>query len=242
VLLHGFPGGRIGEGFSPRTQSLATSLAKAGYTVMRFNYIGSWANGGQFSWFGGVLDTETVLRFLRSDEARTLGIDGSRLVLVGHSYGGWVALETAARDPTVRCVATMASHNLGRGGQLLRNDQNFYRRRVALIEEVLRGPEPPIRAESAKALYDDMIGHAEAWDLTNNIEQLRSKQLLFIIAEQDEVVPQQLYLQPLFDGLLRASASTVRTATIEGADHNFSQHGPKVNSMIESWITKECKL
>ena len=125
VLLHGFPGDRVGEGFSPRTQSFANSLAKAGYSVVRFNYIGSWANGGQFSWIGGVLDTEAVLRFLRTDEARSLGVDGSRIVLVGHSYGGWVALMTAARDPTVRCVATMASHNLGRRGQLMRKDRNF---------------------------------------------------------------------------------------------------------------------
>jgi dipeptidyl aminopeptidase/acylaminoacyl peptidase len=45
VLLHGFPGGRVGEGFSPRTQSLASSLARAGHSVVRFNYIGSWTNG-----------------------------------------------------------------------------------------------------------------------------------------------------------------------------------------------------
>jgi len=241
VLLHGFPGGRVGAG-SPNTQSLVSSLAKSGYSVVRFNYIGSWANGGQFSWFGGVLDTEAVLRFLRTDEGRSLGVDGSRIVLVGHSYGGWVALMTAARDPTVRCVATMASHNLGRGGQLMRDDQNLYQRRLALIEGPLRGLEPPIRAESAKALADDAMGHAEEWDLTNHVEQLRSKQLIFVSAEQDVILPQRLYLQPLIDGLLRASAPNLRTAVVEGADHNFSQHGSQVNRMIENWITKECKL
>jgi len=87
-----------------------------------------------------------------------------------------------------------------------------------------------------------MIGHAEAWDLTNHIEQLRSKQLFFVDAEKDMVVPQRLHLQPFIDGLLQAGAPTLRTMTIEGADHNFSQHGPQVNSMIESWITRECKL
>jgi pimeloyl-ACP methyl ester carboxylesterase len=242
LLLHGFPGSRIGEGFSPSTRSLATSLANSGYSVVRFNYIGSWANGGQFSWFGGVLDTEAILRFLRTDEARRLGIDGSRIVLVGHSYGGWVALMTAARDPTVRCVATMASANMGRTGQLIRDDRALYEQRVALYQETLRGPEPPIRAESAKALADDVMDHAEGWDLTNHIEQLRSKQLFFVNAEQDTLLPQQLYRQPLIDGLLQANAPTLRTAAIEGADHNFSQHGPQVNNMIESWITKECKL
>ncbi|MCI4439835.1 hypothetical protein, partial [Tibeticola sp.] len=88
----------------------------------------------------------------------------------------------------------------------------LYQRRVALIEEVLRGPEPPIRAESAKALADDAIDHAEAWDLANNIEQLRSKQLYFVTAEQHVVFPERLYLQPLIDGLMQANAPALRTA------------------------------
>src|SRR5215831_8126164 len=121
VLLTAFPGGRIAEGFT-REQSLALALANSGYGVVRFNYIGSWANTGLFSWFGGVLDTEAVLRFLRTEEARRLGIDGSRIVLVGHSYGGWVALMTAAHDPTIRCVAVMASANLGIGGKRIRDN------------------------------------------------------------------------------------------------------------------------
>ena len=227
VLLDGFPGDRIGEP-SPRTQSLVNSLAKSGFNVVRFNYVGSWANGGQFSWFGGVLDTEAVLRFLRTDEARRLGVDGSRIVLVGHSYGGWVALMTAARDPTVRCVAAMASHNVGRAGQLLRGDPSRYQSRIAVFEEMLQGPEPPIRAESAKALADDQIDHAEAWDLTNHVEQLRSKQLLFVSAEQDAILPHRLYIQPVVDALLEAGASDLRTADIKGADHNFSRHGAEI--------------
>jgi len=149
---------------------------------------------------------------------------------------------TAARDPMVHCVATLASHNLGQVRQLVRDDPSLYQRRIALLGEIVQGPEPPIRAASAKALVDDAIDHAEEWDLRNRIEQLRSKQLFFVSAGQDTVLPQRLYLQPLIDGLLQASAPTFRTAAIEGADHNFSQHGPQVNSMIESWITKECKL
>jgi hypothetical protein len=91
-------------------------------------------------------------------------------------------------------------------------------------------------------LADDAIDHAEAWDLANNIEQLRSKQLYFVTAEQHVVFPERLYLQPLIDGLMQANAPALRTAAIEGADHNFSQHRPQVNGMIENWITNECKL
>ena len=241
VLLHAFPGGRIAEGFSPREQSLVVALAKSGYGVVRFNYIGSWANAGLFSWFGGVRDTEAVLRFLRTEEARSLGIDGSRIVLVGHSYGGWVALMTAARDSTIRCVAVMASANMGIGGKRIRDSNDAYKRSVAFYEEVLSNPKHPIRALSARALADDTIEHAEAWDLLNNVEQLRSRQLFFVSAEQDQFAPREIYVQPLIDELRRSNATMVRTATIEGADHSFRLHGPQVNEMVENWITKECK-
>ena len=65
VLLHGFPGGHVGEGFSPRTQSHATSLARSGYSVVRFNYIGSWANGGSFH---GLVVYWTPKQFFASSE------------------------------------------------------------------------------------------------------------------------------------------------------------------------------
>jgi len=240
VLLTAFPGGRIREGFT-REQSLAVALAKSGYGVVRFNYIGSWANTGLFSWFGGVLDTEAVLRFLRTEEARSLGIDGSRIVLVGHSYGGWVALMTAARDPTIRCVAVMASANLGIGGERIRDNSDAYKRSVAFYEEVLSDPKHPVRAQSATALADATIEHAEAWDLLNSAEQLRSRQILFVNAEQDQFAPGQIYVRPLFDALRRSNPTLVRAATIEGADHNFRWHGPQVNELVEGWITKECK-
>jgi pimeloyl-ACP methyl ester carboxylesterase len=241
VLLNAFPGGRIAKGLSSREQSLAVALANSGYGAVRFNYIGTWANTGLFSWFGGVRDTEAVLRFLRTEEARSLGIDGSRIVLVGHSYGGWVALMTAARDPTVRCVAVMASANMGIGGKRIRDSLDAYKRSVAFYEEVLSDPKHPVRAISATALADDTIEHAEAWDLRSNVEQLRSRQLFFISAGQDQFAPRAIYVQPLIDELRRSNATMVRAAIIEGADHNFELHGPQVNEMVEGWITKECK-
>jgi dipeptidyl aminopeptidase/acylaminoacyl peptidase len=242
VLLTAFPGTRIAEGFTSREQSLAVALAKSGYGVVRFNYVGSWANTGLFSWFGGVLDTEAVLRFLLTEEARSLGIDGSRIVLVGHSYGGWVALMAAARDPAIRCAAVMASANLGVGGKLIRDDVIAYKRSVAFYEEVLSEPKHPIRAQSASALADDTVEHAEAWDLVNHVEQLRSRQLLFISGEQDEFAPREIYVQPLIDALRRSNATMVRAVTIKGADHSFRREGVQVNEMLEDWITKECKL
>jgi len=241
VLLHGFPGQRLGmEGWEGQ-RALVASLVNAGYDVVRFNYVGSWGNAGQFSWFGGIEDTQAVLRALRTREAHNLGVDGSRIVLVGHSYGGWVALMTASRDSSIRCIATMASANMGLTGRLMRDDQHFHARRLAIYEEVLSTREPPIRAVSARALADDLIAHAAAWDLVGHVDQLRSKQLFFVSAENDSVVPRGVFVQPLLDGLLKSGAA-IDSATIEGADHDFDQHGAHVNDAIRKWITTKCNL
>jgi pimeloyl-ACP methyl ester carboxylesterase len=231
----------VAERVPSREQSLALALAKAGYDVARFNYVGTWANTGLFSWIGGVRDTEGVLRFLRSDASKGLGVDASRVVLVGHSYGGWVALMTAARDPAIHCVVTMASANLGVGGKRIRDNGEAYRRSVAFYEEVLSDPKHPVRAVSATSLADETIEHADAWDLRNSAPQLRSRQLFFIGAGQDRFVPGAIYIQPLIDELQRLNAPSVRTAIIEGVDHDFEPHGTEVNELIASWIAGDCK-
>jgi uncharacterized protein len=196
---------------------------------------------GQFTWFGGVEDVEAIVQFLQRHEPDSLGVDGSRIVLVGHSYGGWVALTAAARNPSLRCVATSASANLGRTGQLMRNDRALYQRRIRDYQEMLSRSVAPIRAASGKALADEVMEHATSWDLRDKVEQLRSKHLLFVSAGNDTVVPKEIFLQPLLDGLARAGASGVRNLLIDRANHNFDQNLTELDSALVEWITTECK-
>lgn len=89
----------------------------------------------------------------------------------------------------------MASANLGIGGKRIRDNDEAYKRSVAFYEEVLSDPSDPkhpIRAQSARALADETIEHAEAWDLLNHVEQLRSRQVFFISAEQDQFAPREI--------------------------------------------------
>ena len=239
VLLHGFPGTLVPGDASSRTHLLASSLSMSGYTVVRFNYTGSWANDGQFSWWGGVLDAEAVLRFMRSETMRLRGIDVSRVALVGHSYGGWVALMTAARDPEIRCVAVTASANQGTTAKRMRNNSDAYNRIVASYENVLRRSEPPIRAKSAGALADELIEHADAWDLVNSVDHLKFKELLFVSAERERSVT-KVHAEPVVDALRRANATSIEAVEIEGADHNFTQRGPQVNETVRRWLAEKC--
>ena len=95
VFFHGLPGNEKGH-------DLAHALRRAGWNVVTFNYRGSWGSPGSFAFDHTLEDAAAVLGYLRDPaNARTLGVDTSRIVVGGHSMGGWVAAMTAvARGPS----------------------------------------------------------------------------------------------------------------------------------------------
>ena len=92
VLLHGNPG-------NERNLDLAQALRRAGYATLYFNYRGSWGSGGTFSRTHAIEDVHAALQFVRSPlAAERYRADSTRVALVGHSMGGWLALLAASGD------------------------------------------------------------------------------------------------------------------------------------------------
>ena len=107
VLLHGFPG-------NERNLDLAQAARQAGWDALYFDYRGSWGSGGRFSFAHALADVSQVLNYMRAPAQRQrFDLDTSRIVLLGHSMGGGLALVTAERDPDVRCTAALAAWNIG---------------------------------------------------------------------------------------------------------------------------------
>ena len=95
VLCHGLPG-------NEKNLDLAQAVRRAGWNAVTFNYRGSWGSPGAFSFAHTLEDAASVLAYLRAPaNARALGINPAHIVLAGHSMGGWVTAQTAARDPAL---------------------------------------------------------------------------------------------------------------------------------------------
>lgn len=94
VFLHG--GCWLSEYTLDHTRSFTAALAQAGYAVWSPEYrrVGD-ANGG---WPGTFDDVALAVDFVPHLVARHARIDASRVVLMGHSAGGQLALWAAARD------------------------------------------------------------------------------------------------------------------------------------------------
>lgn len=107
LLLHGLPG-------NEKNLDLAQAIRRAGWTVVTMNYRGSWGSPGGYSFKGNLADAKAALAYIR-DPAVTARIqaDPSRLVVIGHSMGGWVTAMTAADDPAVRGAVMISAGDMG---------------------------------------------------------------------------------------------------------------------------------
>ena len=107
VLFHGLPG-------NEKNLDLAQAIRRAGWTVVTLNYRGSWGSPGTFSFRGNLDDAKAALAYVRTPAvAAKLDIDPKRLVVIGHSMGGWVTSQTAGADPDVAGAVMISSANMG---------------------------------------------------------------------------------------------------------------------------------
>lgn len=227
VLLHGNPG-------NERNLDLAQAIRRAGYTVLFFNYRGSWGSGGTFSRTHALEDVHAALGWVRSGAtAVRFRIDSNRVVLLGHSMGGWLALMAAAEDPSVACVGALDSRNVGAYGRVLRRDRSADSALVA-ANDSLTAPGAPYRAEAGAAgLVAELKANAERWDVTAHARALSGRRILLVAAvfraDHDSLAA----------ALDRAGAQRV-TSVAWRTDHSFSDRRIALAREVVRWLRSSC--
>jgi uncharacterized protein len=108
IVYHGFPG-------YEQNLDLAQTLRRAGYSVLAVHYRGSWGVSGSFSFEHAIEDADAQVEWITSTEIATkYRVDPARVVLIGHSMGGYMALSAAARRPGVVAAIAISGASLGR--------------------------------------------------------------------------------------------------------------------------------
>jgi uncharacterized protein len=100
LLLHGCPG-------LQQNGDLAVALRDCGWNALIFHYRGSWGSGGRYDL--RTIPADVTAAGPPGDERLRTGDLPRRLVVAGHSLGGWAAVLAAARDPRLRAVAACAA-------------------------------------------------------------------------------------------------------------------------------------
>src|ERR1022692_2358410 len=215
VICHGLPG-------NEKNLDLAQAVRRAGWNAITFNYRGSWGSPGNFRFAQNLEDAPAVLAFLRDPvNAAKLGIDPRRIVLAGHSMGGWVAALTASKDPGLLGAILISAADMGRSADAPRD------RAVAMMADNMEA----LAGVTAESMADEVRANAKAFRLETAIPGLVSMPLL-VITSNDGLAPEANALVAAIQAKGGKKIATKHFPT----DHSYSDHRIALESEIITWL------
>lgn len=215
ILLHGLPG-------NEKNLDLAQAVRRAGWTSVTFNYRGSWGSPGKFRFANNLADADAVIAFLKDTaNVRRLGLDTTRMVLAGHSMGGWVTVLTASHHPELAGAVLLSAADMGAmaGG---RRDRLV--RTMADNMESLAGVTP-------ESMADEVRSRGAHWRFADAERGLAHLPLLVLTANDG--------LAPMSDSLvvaLRAQGNDRITTLHAATDHSWSDRRIELESAVINWL------
>ena len=219
VICHGFKGFKD-WGFFP---VIADRLARAGFSVVSFNFSGSGVgeDGERFSeperfgrstYSGQLADVQIVLDAVTNG---ALSVEPSAIGLLGHSMGGGIAVLQSARDNRVQALVTWSAS--ARFGRLWQPDQIPEWRRTGRIDvrNQRTGEILPLYTD----VLDDLVRHREVLDVGRAAAEVHVPWLIAHGAADESV--------PLDDArTLHAANAASELLLVEGAGHTFGIKHP----------------
>ena len=218
VLLHGLPG-------NEKNLDLAQAVRRAGWHVVTFNYRGSWGSPGAFRFAQTLGDADAVLAFVRDTATvRALGIDTARLVLAGHSMGGWATVHTAAHDHGLRGAVLISAADMGLSGV----------RGAAARPQLVAGMADNMESlagVTAEQMADELIANGERWRFDRAAAGLARTPLL-VLTSNDGLAPAADALAATVRASGNAHVTTVHVAT----DHAWSDRRIALEAAVVRWL------
>ena len=215
LLLHGMPG-------NEKNLDLAQAMRRAGWTVVAINYRGTWGSPGPFHFAQTLEDADATLAYLRTPEiAEKLGIDTKRIVLVGHSMGGWISARTLAHDHALLGAALISPGDLAIFGQKGHD----------VAQAFVEDDRETIAEPDSATLADELVAHANDWTLPALAPQLADRRLL-VLYSNDFVKNDAI---KLIDAM-KAAKTKKLTGGYTATDHSWSDHRIALQAQVINWL------
>jgi len=221
LLLHGLPG-------NEQNLDLARAMQREGWNVLTLHYRGSWGSAGQYSFAHCLEDAAAALAWLRDpNTAAASGIDATKLVVIGHSLGGFVAAYTGAHDPDVMATGLISAANLGGGMGALNHAMA-----VKVIDDNI-GTSAGMHTLNASpdALADEVTRNAKDWDFVNWGDAL-GKHPLLLVTSNDGLAPANEALRDKAKAAGGADPTYVHIAT----DHSYNDQRIALEAAVIRWL------
>lgn len=215
VICHGLPG-------NEKNMDLAQAVRRAGWNAITFNYRGSWGSPGRYRFAQNPEDAKAVLAFLRDPKtAAKFGIDPARLVIVGHSMGGWVAATVGGEDRNLLGVGLISAANLGREGM---------ENRSAAIA-LMAGNMESLAGVTPESMADEALANQANFDFLRQAKPLGMKPVL-ILSSDDGLAPQTDALA----SAIRANGGTQLQTQHVATDHSWSDRRIALQALVIDWL------
>lgn len=226
VLFNGLPAG-------PNIPKMAFDLQAAGFTVLVPQYRGVGASTGEVSLAGSKQDGTSAVAWLRQEAGES--VDSDKIGVLGVSYGGWVAIQTAACDPAIRCVAALVPADMGVIGERWGRDADYRTAWQTDLDGAAADPQLVRFGErGADGFMSDITGDAEASRLTSRAKDLSDRPVFVAGGRRDPAAPFADHYVPLVSAL-RAAEAPFAALEFDGG-HNPSE----ASAAAQAFIQRKC--
>lgn len=222
ILFHGFPG-------PENNLDLAQAIRRAGWNVLLLRMRGSWGSAGHFTFSHCLEDAQAAVAWLRDPKtAASQPVDPSRIVVMGHSMGGWIAGYTAVHDPKIVGAALISAGDWS--GDAARQPLND----VAASIEATMGSKAGVTVlgnTTARELADELRRKGKNWGLDHYAGALAKHPLLVVTAndqlrEYDDALSTAVAAQP------DAKLTRVHFDT----NHGYNDHRIALAAALVEWL------
>ena len=212
LLLHGFPGTEL-------NLDLARVLQRAGWNVFAVHYRGVWGAPGEFSFSHTIEDAHAALAWLRSPAAARYGVDTARIVVLGHSMGGFDTVmlgdDRKVAGYVLISAADMAKVATRAGGHDDMADEASYTN------------------ASTDSLAQDARTHAAEWNWTRRAAMLAPRPVL-VLTSDDGLAATGEAAAAAIGGAGGAKPRLIHMTT----DHSFNDHRVALATAVTDWLAK----
>lgn len=221
ILYHGMPG-------NEQNLDLAQALRRSGWSVLTLHYRGSWGSPGTYSYQHLIEDGEAAVDFVRdrSNDAKYF-LDPQRIVLAGHSSGGFVAALTASARPQIRALVLISASDDAGEAIAASSDPREWRKWV----DDSYGEQESLVGCTPEGLAREVRAHADSWSFAAVASRLIHLPMLMVTADDGFRIENEAFARAIV-----AAGGRVPTHVHMQTDHPYSDHRIELQETVVKWL------
>lgn len=230
IILHGFPG-------FEQNLDLAQTMRAHGWNVMAVHYRGSWGVPDNFSFTHCAEDADTEVKFvLDPANAAKYRIDTKRVIVIGHSMGGYMAAYALAHNPRVAGAVLISAWDIGADFEGTRRSG----KPASIADEAKNLSDDnnlvPLAGTSGEVLANEIHDHAAELNYLNLAAQMTPRPVL-VVTSNDGLTPIN---HTLAEALRKAGDARVSERHWD-TDHGYSGERAELADAVMAWAKENVR-